>query len=172
MRTKRSHKSATPGGKSAGFAVRIVAGGRWRAGDPARALYEDYLRRLPWQVTLTEIEVRGGDPGRRLSDESAKQLAIAAEPPGRVLIALDERGRNIASTEFAQRIRRWQEDGRPALVFAIGGADGLAASVREAADLVLSFGSMTWPHLLARAMLAEQLYRASAILSGHPYHRD
>jgi 23S rRNA (pseudouridine1915-N3)-methyltransferase len=179
MRTKRSHWDAKPGvgrprGRSAGragLAIRILAGGRWRADDPARALYEDYVRRLPWPVALHEIDPRIGEPARRIAEESARLLAASAEPPGRVLVALDGRGRNLSSEEFAERLRRWQDEGRPAVLFAIGGADGLAASVREEADLVLSFGAMTWPHLMARAMLAEQLYRASAILAGHPYHR-
>ncbi len=184
MGTKRSHRRASAGktprgagktprgaGRSGGFAIRILAGGRWKAGDPARPLYEDYVRRLPWPVGLAEIDSRLGDPARRQAAESAQIVAAAANPPGRVLIALDARGRDLDSGSFAARIRAWQEEGRPALVFAIGGADGLTDEVRRAADLLLSFGRMTWPHLLARAMLAEQLYRASSILAGHPYHR-
>ena len=178
MGTKRSHKrtsdvgAATRGkGRSGGFVIRILAGGRWKAGDPARSLYEDYVARLPWPVALSEIDPRGGDPVRRQSLESVQIVNEAVNPPGRVLIALDARGRDLDSEAFAGRIRRWQDDGRPALVFAIGGADGLTDDVRRGADLVLSFGRMTWPHLLARAMLAEQLYRASSILAGHPYHR-
>jgi 23S rRNA (pseudouridine1915-N3)-methyltransferase len=106
-----------------------------------------------------------------MAREGARMLEVAAMPAGRILIALDERGRAFDSAGFADRLRLWQEDSVPALVFAIGGADGLAPPVRAAADLVLSFGTMTWPHLMVRAMLAEQLYRANAILSGHPYHR-
>lgn len=178
MGTKRSHRRASPGGsgahktaRSGGFAIRILAGGRWKAGDPARILFDDYVRRLPWPVALNEIDPRIGDPARRQAAESAEIVAAAATPPGRVLIALDGRGRDLASDDFAARIKTWQDEARPALVFAIGGADGLTDDVRRAADLVLSFGKMTWPHLLARAMLAEQLYRASSILAGHPYHR-
>jgi 23S rRNA (pseudouridine1915-N3)-methyltransferase len=178
MGTKRSHRRTSPAGsvspktgRSGGFAIRILAGGRWKAGDPARSLYEAYVGRLPWPVALSEIDPRIGDPARRQSAESAEILVEAALPPGRVLIALDARGRDIDSADFAGRIRRWQEEGRPALAFAIGGADGLTDMVRRNSDLVLSFGKMTWPHLLARAMLAEQLYRASTILAGHPYHR-
>jgi 23S rRNA (pseudouridine1915-N3)-methyltransferase len=158
-------------GRSGGFAIRILAGGRWKAGDPACAMFDDYVRRLPWPVALSEIDPRIGDPARRQAAESAGIVAAAATPPGRVLIALDGRGRDLASEDFAARIQTWQDEARPALVFAIGGADGLTDEVRRAADLVLSFGKMTWPHLLARAMLAEQLYRASSILAGHPYHR-
>jgi 23S rRNA (pseudouridine1915-N3)-methyltransferase len=178
MGTKRSHRRASNAGatargkgRSSGFAIRVLAGGRWKAGDPARSLFEEYVGRLPWPVELGEIDPRSGDPMRRRSAESAQIVAEAATPPGRVLIALDARGRDLDSEEFAGRIQRWQDEGRPALVFAIGGADGLTDDVRRSADLVLSFGKMTWPHLLARAMLAEQLYRASSILAGHPYHR-
>ena len=178
MGTKRSHKRASTGGsgspkagRSGGFAIRILAGGRWKAGDPARALFDDYVRRLPWPVSLSEIDPRSGDPTRRQAAESTEIVTAAATPAGRVLIALDARGRDLGSEAFAARIQSWQDEARPALVFAIGGADGLTDEVRQAADLVLSFGKMTWPHLLARAMLSEQLYRASSILAGHPYHR-
>jgi 23S rRNA (pseudouridine1915-N3)-methyltransferase len=172
MGTKRSHRGGgRPAPAASGFEIRIVAGGRWRAGDAARSLYEDYVRRLPWPTELAEIEVRTGDPARRLSTEGCRMLEVADAKPGRVLIALDERGHDLGSEAFAARIRGWLDEGRPGLCFAIGGADGLASPVRSGADLVLSFGTMTWPHLMVRAMLAEQLYRASAILSGHPYHR-
>jgi len=176
MGTKRSHRRSSGApvrdqGRSGGFAIRIVAGGRWKAGDPARILFDDYVGRLPWPASLSEIDPRVGDPARRQAAESAGIMAAAAAPSGRVLIALDGRGRDLTSEEFAARIKSWQDEARPALVFAIGGADGLTDEVRRAADLVLSFGRMTWPHLLARAMLAEQLYRASSILAGHPYHR-
>lgn len=178
MGTKRSHSRSSAGGtgshktgRTGGFAIRIVAGGRWKAGDPACAMFDDYVRRLPWAVSLSEIDPKVGDPGRRQAAESAEIVAASAMPSGRVLIALDARGRDLDSETFAARIRSWQDEARPALVFAIGGADGLTDEVRRAANLVLSFGRMTWPHLLARAMLAEQLYRASSILAGHPYHR-
>jgi 23S rRNA (pseudouridine1915-N3)-methyltransferase len=173
MGTKRSHRDgkADATRRGAGPLIRILAGGRWRGEDPARALYEEYTGRLNRPVELLEIDPRIADPNERMAREGARMLEAAAIPAGRILIALDERGRALDSAGFADRLRRWQDDGVPALVFAIGGADGLAPTVRAAADLVLSFGTMTWPHLMVRAMLAEQLYRASAILSGHPYHR-
>jgi len=178
MGTKRSLKSAgrqadrkPAAAKSGGFSIRIVAGGRWKADDPARRLYEAYAARLAWPVSLAEIESRLSDPARRHADEAARIRAASAEPAGRVLIALDERGRDIDSTALAKRIGAWQDEGRPAIVFAIGGADGLDAALRAEADLLLCFGRMTWPHLMVRAMLAEQLYRAGTILAGHPYHR-
>jgi len=172
MGTKRSHKGtgASANRTGGGFTIRILAGGRWRADDPARMLYEEYARRLPWPLELAEFDVRTSDAAKRIATEGVRMLA-AAGPPGRLLITLDERGRDFTSAALAEQIRTWQEEGRPALVFAIGGADGLAPAVRSAADLSISFGSMTWPHLMVRAMLAEQLYRANAIITGHPYHR-
>ena len=99
------------------------------------------------------------------------ELLRAALPRGAVRIALDERGKTLDSAAFARRLGAWCEEGRPALGFWIGGAEGLHPELRAEADLVLSFGAMTWPHLLVRALLAEQLYRAETILTGHPYHR-
>ena len=89
-----------------------------------------------------------------------------------MLVALDETGRNLDSRAFAQQIARWRDDGAADLVFAIGGADGLGSPLLHRATLRLALGAMTWPHQLVRLMLAEQVYRAVTILSGHPYHRD
>ena len=96
---------------------------------------------------------------------------MRAVPDGAVMIVLDERGDSLTSTQFAQQLQRWRDDGVAELAFLIGGANGLDAKVRKSAQLVLSFGRVTWPHLLMRALLAEQLYRAQQILDGHPYHR-
>lgn len=150
--------------------ILIAAVGRARAG-PLRDLYEGYVRRLAWPVTLREVEVRQALPADRLKAREA-ELLLAAVPDGAAVIALDERGRALSSLEFAERIRLWRDSGPAALAFLIGGADGHDESVRRRADLLLSFGAMTWPHMLVRAMLAEQLYRAQTILSGHPYHRE
>ena len=87
-------------------------------------------------------------------------------------MALDERGRQLGSRDFAQKLGAWRDQGVAEIAFVIGGADGLAESLRRRADLTLSLGQMTWPHMLARAMLVEQIYRAQQILAGHPYHRD
>lgn len=104
-----------------------------------------------------------------MAEEGA--LLAAAIPVGATVIALDERGRDLASTAFAERIGKWIDDGVADLAFVIGGADGLLPALRERAALTLCFGKLTWPHLLVRIMLAEQLYRAHTILTGHPYHR-
>lgn len=147
--------------------VIIAAIGRDRAG-PSRDLFEDYCRRSPWPVRLTEIAPRTGLIERRLDEEGTRLLR--AVPKGAVLVALDESGTLTDSAGFARRIGRWQEQ-VGVVVFAIGGADGLARSVLDQAKATLAFGRMTWPHRLVRVMLAEQIYRAGTILSGHPYHR-
>lgn len=99
-------------------------------------------------------------------------LILGALPHGARLVALDGRGATWSSIELADRLRDWRDTGAHAAAFAIGGADGLGSAVIERADAVLSLGKMTWPHLLVRGMLLEQLYRAQQILAGHPYHRD
>jgi 23S rRNA (pseudouridine1915-N3)-methyltransferase len=144
--------------------------GRGRRG-PSAELADTYLSRCPWKVETVEIPQRSqGGRDKRLGEEAEK--IRQAIPEGAAVIALDERGQDLPSRELAFRIDRFRHEGRPALAFVIGGADGLSPSLLEEADLRLAFGRATWPHRLVRAMLAEQLYRASAILSGHPYHRD
>jgi 23S rRNA (pseudouridine1915-N3)-methyltransferase len=143
--------------------------GRIKPG-PARDLFEEYSGRLAWPLTLREVEVKRRVEGaelRRLEGE----LLLAAMPPGAVMVALDERGRTLDSPGFARQIGQWRDSGRAELAFLIGGADGHCDSVRQRADLLLSLGTMTWPHMLVRGLLAEQLYRAAQILAGHPYHR-
>ncbi len=98
-------------------------------------------------------------------------LLARAIPDGAVTIALDERGAALSSPDLADRLAAWRDEGRRDAAFLVGGADGLDPALRDAADLALSFGPMVWPHMLARAMLAEQLYRAVTILAGGPYHR-
>jgi 23S rRNA (pseudouridine1915-N3)-methyltransferase len=150
--------------------VTIAAVGRDRSGS-ARELFDAYCRRCPWPIRLVEIAPRSAMPlERRLADEGERLLG--AIPRDASLIPLDERGRLLGSRAFATRIGAWQEQGRSDLAFLIGGPDGLAADLIERADLVLALGRMTWPHLLVRVLLAEQLYRASTILAGHPYHRE
>ncbi len=142
-----------------------------RAGsDPAVKLFDHYARRLTWPLTLREVIARGNLPlDRRIAEES--RLLLAAVPEDFVIVALDETGKNLTSPVFAKRIGAWRDDGVKDLAFLIGGADGLAKEAKKAADLILSLGSMTWPHLLVRILLAEQLYRAQTIFAGHPYHR-
>ena len=122
-------------------------------------------------VTVVELEEKRRLPAAELKHREA-ELILAALPPGARLVALDERGASWTSRQFADRLVGWRDAGSAALAFAIGGADGLGQAVIDRADPVLSLGPMTWPHLLARSLLLEQLYRAQQILAGHPYHRD
>jgi 23S rRNA (pseudouridine1915-N3)-methyltransferase len=150
--------------------IEIIAVGRARAG-PERDLYNEWLRRIRWPVNLREIEEKRPLPADRLKAREA-ELLLAALPGDAPLVALDETGRDLSSQAFAERLGDWRDGGRPAIAFVIGGAGGLDPVVTGRADLVLSFGRLTWPHMLVRAMLAEQIYRAQQILAGHPYHRE
>ncbi|MCB2109592.1 MAG: 23S rRNA (pseudouridine(1915)-N(3))-methyltransferase RlmH [Defluviimonas sp.] len=153
--------------------VHICAVGRLRAG-PERALIDDYLSRFErtgralglGPVCVHEVEDRKGG-----GMEAEAALLGRAVPAGALRVVLDERGRAMSSPDFADLLARWRDGGRQDVAFLIGGADGLAPGLRDGADLALSFGAMVWPHMLARVMLAEQLYRAASILAGAPYHR-
>lgn len=149
----------------------IAAVGRMRAG-PTRALLETYLGRMSaLPVHLREVQVRGTLPPEKIKLAEAG-LLLQALPESGPMVALDERGDDLSSLAFARLIGDWRNQGHATCGFAIGGADGLDASVRQRATLTLRFGRATWPHMVVRVMLAEQLYRAQQILAGHPYHRD
>ena len=149
--------------------VSVIAVGRARRG-PERALYEHYAARLGWPVTLKEVETRTGLPAPVQRAREA-ELLLAAAPKGARLVALDQTGELLTSEAFAARLGAWRDQGAAEIAFLIGGAEGLDAVVRERADLALALGRVTWPHLLVRGLLLEQLYRAQQILLGHPYHR-
>ena len=144
---------------------------------PERDLVKRYLDRAAGggkPLALTGFEVIELTESRASSAPSRKAeeaKALRASLPDGVVVALDERGKAISSQNFADQIGRWRDDGRPAVSFVIGGADGIDPAFVGQADLVLSFSPMVWPHQLVRIMLAEQLYRTTTILSGHPYHR-
>ena len=154
--------------------VTICAVGRLRAG-PELALIEDYLNRFDrtgralglGPAVVSEVEDRKG--GGRTAEAALLSRAV---PEGAIICCLDERGRGLTSPEFADTLAGWRDAGRADAAFVIGGADGIDPALRDRADLRLSFGAMVWPHLLARVMLAEQLYRAAQILAGTPYHRS
>ena len=155
----------------------IHAIGRLKQG-PERELVGRYLERAagtgkPLALTGFETvefpESRAGSAPTRKGEEA--KLLAASLIEGGVVVALDERGKAMGSEAFAAQIGRWRDDGCAAAGFVIGGADGLDPAFVARADLVLSFSPLTWPHQLVRIMLAEQLYRATTILSGHPYHR-
>jgi len=134
-------------------------------------LQELYAARIAPPPQIVELEERRPFPTAALKAREG-ELILNAARPGTPLIALDERGTPWSSRAFASRIARWRESGAQQLTFAIGSAEGLDLAVLDRADAILSLGPMTWPHLLVRGMLLEQLYRAQQILAGHPYHRD
>jgi len=147
----------------------IAAIGRAARG-PERDLYEHYAARIRWPLTLRELEEKRKLPPAQLILRES-ELLLDAVPAKATLVALDRRGKVLDSEAFAGRLESWRDNSMSDIAFLIGGADGHPESLLEKAALVLSFGAMTWPHLLARAMLAEQLYRAQQLLAGHPYHR-
>ncbi len=147
--------------------LHLIAVGRLRAG-PERDLFARYHARLRPALAVKEIVEARGTPMEAKRREGA--ALIAALPPRAFAVALDPGGQAPDSAGFAVLLERWLILGRP-LCFLIGGAEGLDGAVLDRADAVLSLGKLTWPHMLARVMLAEQLYRARAIASGHPYHR-
>ena len=137
--------------------LHIMARGRIGR-SPEAELVERYAKRITWPFKLTELRETGG------------KIPATLAPVREVL--LDERGKQLTSEEFADLLGRWRDEGVREARFVIGAADGHGGEARSQADLLIAFGAMTWPHLLARAMLAEQLWRATSILAGHPYHRS
>ena len=126
--------------------------------SPEAELVERYLKRITWPTKVTELADRGGK--------------VPELPANSLSIVLDERGKALSSTELAKKLEAWRDGGKRECRFLIGAADGHEEEQRQQADLLLSLGPATWPHLLVRAMLAEQLFRATSILANHPYHRE
>ena len=126
--------------------------------SPEAELVERYLKRIAWPTKVTELPDSGG--------------LLPTAPSASVTILLDERGVLLSSLDFARKLEGWRDGGKREARFLIGAADGHGEALRGSADLILSFGPATWPHMLARAMLAEQLFRATSILANHPYHRE
>ncbi len=149
--------------------VTVAAVGRARGGV-FRDLYDRYAGRSAWDIALREVEARGTDARSRRRAEGERLLA--AIPKGARVVALDEAGEMLSSREFAAWIGRARDAGTRDLCVLVGGPDGLDEAAKVRADLVLSLGRATWPHLLARGLAVEQLYRAQGILAGHPYHRE
>jgi 23S rRNA (pseudouridine1915-N3)-methyltransferase len=137
--------------------LHIVARGKIGR-SPEAELVERYVKRMAWPTKITELPERGGN--------------VPALPPNAVLVVLDERGEALSSLELANKLENWRDAGKREVRFLIGSHSGHDEKQRDAADLLLSFGPATWPHLLVRAMLAEQLFRAMSILAHHPYHRE
>lgn len=125
---------------------------------PEAELVDRYVKRISWPVKISEMPDKGGK--------------VPAAPSGSVTVMLDEKGEQLSSMAFARKLERWRDGGVRECRFLIGAADGFDDAEREGADLLIAFGRATWPHMLARAMLAEQLWRAASILANHPYHRE
>ena len=137
--------------------LHIVARGRIGRG-PEAELVERYLKRISWPTKVTELAESGGK--------------LPLPPENGITVMLDEKGEQLGSRALAHRLEQWRDAGKREARFMIGGADGFDDQARAPADLLIAFGRATWPHLLARAMLAEQLWRATSILANHPYHRE
>ncbi len=130
---------------------------------PEADLVDRYLKRVTFPTRVTELPDAPGKPGGG---------KLPPVQPGTITVVLDEKGKHLSSMEFARRIEDWRDTGAREIRFLIGAADGFDDADRESADLLIAFGAMTWPHMMARAMLAEQLWRATSILANHPYHRE
>ena len=148
--------------------MRLLAIGRAKQG-PERELFARYAKRLRPELELVEIAEARGAPAELKRREGQALLALL--PANAFLVALDEAGETPGSLDFAAKLEGWLGQSRP-ICFAIGGAEGLDRPVIERADRTLSLGAFTWPHMLVRVLLAEQLYRARSIAAGHPYHRS
>lgn len=142
----------------------IIAIGKCKKKSPEASIIDEYIKRSSWQITIKEKD------NSNQKDEA--DFLLSSIPSGAKIIVLDERGENIKSTELAKKIANWQLNGTSEICFLIGGADGHLDTTRNTADMILSFGKLTLPHMLMRAVLIEQIYRIQTIISGHPYHRE
>lgn len=143
--------------------VTILAIGKCKQKSPEAALVAEYVKRSGWNVVIKEKD--------NASQEEEARFLQSAIPVGAKVVVLDERGVNISSIELAEKVEGWLLNGCSEICFLIGGADGHLPATRDKADLILSFGKLTLPHMLMRAVLCEQIYRIQTIISGHPYHR-
>jgi len=151
--------------------VLIAAIGKDKQSSPTFQLFKEYVKRTPWTIQIKELEYKKSLPSDMLKEKEASLLLSAAESYSKI-IALDENGKNISSEALALQVKSWQDESYGSIAFLIGGAAGHGREVLEKADLKLSFGKLTWPHMMVRAMLSEQIYRVTTIISGHPYHRS
>ncbi len=139
--------------------------------SPFQDLIDTYLKRMKWTVEVTEIPTHAATTNEQENTAILTVLDKKATPQSRI-VALDERGKNLSSMDLSRNIEKWMNGGCSHILFIIGGADGLNDAVRSKASLLLSFGKLTWPHKMVRAMLCEQIYRSQQIIAGHPYHRE
>lgn len=147
----------------------VLAVGRIKK-SPEKDLFDSYAKRLPAPLEMIEVEEKRAGPPAEKKEREGK-LLLDALPKGAFVIALDERGKDVASAGLAAQIEKCALSGYSKIVFVIGGADGLSCALLDRANMKICLGKMTWPHMLVRTLIAEQIYRAESILSGHPYHR-
>lgn len=157
MGLRGSSSSGSARGALKALLLHIVARGRIGRG-PEAELVDRYMKRVCWPTRISELPESGGK--------------LPPPPENGVTVLLDEKGEQLGSAAFARKLEQWRDAGKREARFMIGGADGFDDRARGSADLLIAFGAATWPHLLARAMLAEQLWRATSILANHPYHRE
>jgi 23S rRNA (pseudouridine1915-N3)-methyltransferase len=149
--------------------IDLIVIGRLKKG-PLFELCEDYKSRINWNLKIIECESKHKEPARAQADEEA--LILSHLKNDAMTIVMDERGNGLKSLDFAKTIQNFQNSGESHMQLVIGGSDGLTDAVRDRANLLLSFGQQTWPHMLARVMILEQIYRAQQIMQNHPYHRE
>lgn len=142
----------------------IIAIGKCKKDSPEAMIIAEYIKRSGWDLSVKEKD--------NSNQETEAKFLLSAIPSGAKVVVLDERGENMKSTELATKIENWLNNGCSEICFLIGGADGHLQSTRDKADLILSFGKLTLPHMLMRAVLAEQIYRIQTIINHHPYHRE
>lgn len=151
------------------FKIDVIAVGKNKKGS-WHDLQQDYIARLRWPIQMIEIESKYTDP--KTQQEHEQRLILDKLDDTSFTIVLDERGDGLRSLDFADTLRKIRDAGVEKLTFLIGGADGFTDDVRNKANVLLSFGQQTWPHMMVRVMLLEQIYRAQQIIAGHPYHRE
>ena len=144
--------------------VSIIAIGKCKKNSPEAAIIAEYVKRSGWTIQIKEMD--------NATQEAEAEFLQKSIPHGAKVVVLDERGENLKSLELAARVEKWMGEGSSEICFLIGGADGHLQSTRDKADLLLSFGKLTLPHMLMRAVLSEQIYRMQTIINHHPYHRE
>lgn len=152
--------------------VTLISIGKARKKSVLSALFEEYASRLQWSLDIKELVAKSPSGNSAIRQEQEAKLILDAVPENSIVFALDERGGDISSQSFATLLDKHAQSGNAHFCFITGGADGLHESVRTQARHLLAFGKATWPHMMVRGMLAEQLYRAQQTLKGHPYHKD
>jgi 23S rRNA (pseudouridine1915-N3)-methyltransferase len=151
--------------------INIIAIGKFKNNCPNKELFLDYTKRTKWKITLTEINDKISGSIQEIKKKEA-ELIIKKIPKNSKIILLDETGINLSSREFAKKIENFQNQSTQNLTFIIGGANGVSDEIKTLANLKISFGQMTFPHMMVRSIISEQLYRAQLIITNHPYHKD